>query len=61
MNTPHQLSRETIEEFRQIYAAEFGERLSDDKIQEIALNLLRFFGILAKDNSGHLGANKSVR
>lgn len=61
MKTPHQLSREAIEDFRQIYEAEFGARLSDDKIQEIALNLLRFFGLLAKGNPGHLGANKSVR
>lgn len=61
MTTPHQLSREAIQEFRQIYEAEFGERLSDDKIQEIALNLLRFFGILSTGNSGHLGTTKSVR
>ena len=46
MKTPQQLSREAIEEFRAIYQEEFGERLSDDQVQEIALRLLRFFGIL---------------
>jgi len=46
MKTPQLLSREAIEEFRGIYQEEFGERLSDDQVQEIALRLLRFFGIL---------------
>ena len=49
MNTPQQLSREAIEEFRAIYQEEFGEILSDDEVQEIAMRLLRFFGILNKD------------
>ena len=46
MRTPQQLSREAIEEFRAIYQEEFGKRLSDDEVQEIALRLLRFFEIL---------------
>lgn len=46
MKTSQQLSREAIEEFRAIYQDEFGKRLSDDEVQEIALRLLRFFGIL---------------
>ena len=46
MKTPQQLSREAIEEFRSIYEEEFGQRLSDDEVQEIAMRLLRFFGIL---------------
>jgi len=46
MKTPQQLSREAIEEFKAIYQEEFGETLSDDEVQEIALRLLRFFGIL---------------
>ena len=46
MKTPQQLSREAIDEFRAIYEEEFGEHLSDDQVQEIALRLLRFFGIL---------------
>jgi hypothetical protein len=48
MKTPNQLSREAIEEFRAIYQEEFGKILSDDEVQEIALRLLRFFGILDK-------------
>jgi hypothetical protein len=48
MNTPQQLSREAIEEFKAIYQEEFGEILSDDEVQEIAMRLLRFFGILNK-------------
>jgi hypothetical protein len=48
MNTPQQLSREAIEEFKVIYQEEFGEILSDDEVQEIAMRLLRFFGILNK-------------
>lgn len=46
MKTPQQLSREAIEEFKAIYQEEFGQTLSDDEVQEIALRLLRFFGIL---------------
>lgn len=49
MKTPQQLSREAIEEFKAIYQEEFGEILSDDEVQEIAMRLLRFFGILNKD------------
>jgi len=48
MKTPNQLSREAIEEFKAIYQEEFGEILSDDEVQEIAIRLLRFFGILNK-------------
>ena len=48
MKTPQQLSREAIEEFRAIYEEEFGKRLTDDEVKEIALRLLRFFGILSQ-------------
>jgi hypothetical protein len=48
MKTPNQLSREAVEEFKAIYQEEFGEVLSDDEVQEIAMRLLRFFGILNK-------------
>jgi hypothetical protein len=48
MKIPNQLSREAIEEFKIIYQEEFGEILSDDEVQEIAMRLLRFFGILNK-------------
>jgi hypothetical protein len=46
MKTPQQLSHEAIEEFKAIYQEEFGKSLTDDEAQEIALRLLRFFGIL---------------
>jgi hypothetical protein len=46
MKTPQQLSREAIEEFKKAYEEEFNLRLSDGEVQEIALRLLRFFGIL---------------
>lgn len=48
MKPPQQLSREAIDEFKAIYKDEFGELLSDDQVQEIAIRLLRFFGILTK-------------
>ena len=46
MKTPQQLSREAIDEFKAIYQEEFGKSLTDNEAQEIALRLLRFFGIL---------------
>ena len=48
MKTPQQLSRQAIDEFKTIYQEEFGQELSDDEVQEIAMRLLRFFGILVK-------------
>jgi hypothetical protein len=48
MKTSQQLSREAIDEFKAVYEAEFGLTLSDDEVQEIALRLLRFFGILSR-------------
>jgi len=48
METPKQLSREAIEEFKAHYKAEFGTVLSDDEVQEMAMRLLRFFGILTR-------------
>jgi hypothetical protein len=49
MKTPKQLSREAIDEFKALYQEEFGKSLTDDQVQEIALRLLRFFGILNKN------------
>ena len=46
MKTPQQLSRQAIEDFKAIYQEEFGRTLSDEEVQEIALRLLRFIGIL---------------
>ena len=56
METPQQLSHKAIEEFRSIYQEEFGHRLSDDKVQEMALRLLRLFGILV-DSSADFGSS----
>lgn len=53
MKTPQQLSRQAIEEFRVIYQEEFGQRLSDDEVQEIAMRLLRFFDILVEPAPGN--------
>lgn len=61
MTTPQQLSREAIEEFKDIYEAEFRKRLSDAEVQEIALHLLRFFGMLTTKISDPIGAPKTVR
>ena len=52
MKTPQQLSREAIDEFKTIYQEEFGKTLSDDEVQEIAIRLLRFFGILVRPLPG---------
>jgi AMMECR1 domain-containing protein len=49
MKTPQELSREAIDEFKAAYKDEFGEELSDDEVREIAMRLLRFFGILSKE------------
>jgi hypothetical protein len=61
MKPPQQLSRQAIEEFKAIYQEEFGEILSDDEVQEIAMRLLRFFGILTKENRGSVDASQSPR
>ena len=62
MNTkPQQLSREAIEEFKAIYQEEFGDVLSDDEVQEIAMRLLRFFGVLTKGNPDSVDASNLPR
>lgn len=61
MKTPKQLSRKAIEEFKAIYHDEFGEELSDDEVLEIAMRLLRFFGVLNKDNGGAVDASNQPR
>ena len=61
MKTPQQLSREAIEEFKAIYQEEFGQTLSDEEVQEIALRLLRFFGILNQHNPMSLPGTPKVK
>jgi hypothetical protein len=46
------LSQEAIREFKEIYEAEFGERLSDVQAEHAGLRLLRFFWILSQQ-TGH--------
>ena len=52
MKTPQQLSRQAMDDFKAIYREEFGQSLSDDAVQEIAIRLLRFFGILVRPSPG---------
>jgi hypothetical protein len=40
------LSKQAIKEFKIIYKEEFKEDLTDDEVEEIANQLLRFFGLL---------------
>ena len=61
METPNQLSRKAIKEFRTVYEDEFGKRLTDDEVQEIALRLLRFFGVLNQQNPNASVAPESKR
>jgi hypothetical protein len=55
MKTPKQLSRQAIEEFKAIYQEEFGQSLTDDEVKDIAVRLLRFFGILNQPFSDERG------
>jgi hypothetical protein len=63
MEAPHPLSRQAIEEFKAIYAEEFGEQISEDEAQKIALRLLRLFDILdnplPSDSTGQCNSGKS--
>ena len=55
MQTPKQLSRQAIDDFKAIYQKEFGKVLSDDEVQVIAIRLLRFFAILTEPQSVEVG------
>jgi hypothetical protein len=48
MEAPKNLSREAIEQFKDIYHQEFHQNISDDEAQDIALRLLRLFDILLR-------------
>lgn len=43
-----QLSKEAIEEFKEIYKEEFGEEISDQVALELAQNLLNLFRAIYK-------------
>jgi len=47
MKTLQQIAREAIDEFKAVHQTEFGQRLTDDEVREIAIRLLQFFGILS--------------
>ena len=47
-NLPRKLSLEALREFKELYLEEFSEILTDDEAEEIALRVIRFFGILAQ-------------
>ena len=40
------LSKQAIEEFKEIYEREFGKSISDEKAQELGQNLLSIFKII---------------
>jgi len=40
------LSKEAIEEFKEIYKREFGKTISDEKAQELGQNLISLFKII---------------
>jgi hypothetical protein len=42
------LSRQAIEEFREIYYQEFGEKISEQEAQELGEGLLFLFGLFLK-------------
>jgi hypothetical protein len=60
MKTPQQLSREAIDEFKAHFKAEFGKVLSDDEAQEMAMQLLRFFGILVGPQPNEIDDDKEA-
>jgi hypothetical protein len=47
---PRKLSLEALREFKEIYLEEFGETLTDDEAEAIAVRVIRFFRILAQGN-----------
>ena len=61
MKTPQQLSRKALDEFKAIYREEFGHSLSDDEAQEIALRLLRFFGILSTTQPSNIRDSAGIK
>ena len=61
MEAPRQLSRQAVEEFKAIYHEEFGQDVSDDEAQEIALRLLRLFDLLVQPLPGDVPSESSVQ
>jgi hypothetical protein len=63
MEVPQQLSHQAVEDFKAIYRDEFGQDVSDDEAQEMALRLLRLFDTLLQplpgDTPGPSGIQKT--
>ena len=51
-NLVHKLSAEAIKDFKDLYKNEFGEDLTDDEAEEIALRVIKFFYILEYGKNG---------
>lgn len=51
MATERELSDTAVSEFKEIYAEEFGEELSDADAQEMALRVLRLFQIVLRPSN----------
>ena len=51
-NLVHKLSAEALKDFKDIYKDEFGEDLTDDEAEEIALRVIKFFHILEYGKNG---------
>jgi hypothetical protein len=47
-NQPRKLSPDALREFKEIYLEEFGETLTDDEAEAIAVRVIKFFRILAQ-------------
>jgi hypothetical protein len=59
-NAPQTLSAKAIQELRVLYAAEFGEVLTDDEAEEIGIRLLRFFKILTEQTGKTLTGENDI-
>jgi hypothetical protein len=54
-NPPHKLSAEALREFKEIYLEEFGEVLTDDEAEAIAVRVIKFFNILVYGKNREVG------
>jgi hypothetical protein len=52
-NPPRKLSPVALREFKEIYLEEFGETLTDDEAEAIAVRLIKFFRILEHGKGGN--------
>lgn len=52
------LSKEAIREFQEIWYEEFGERISEEKAQEMGENLLSLFKIIYRPIPEETGENR---